>query len=119
MLHGLVAEDITEPVEGVGSRWVSPIVIVPKANGEVRMCTDMRQANKAIVRERYPIPTVQEMLAEMNGAKVFSKLDLKQGFFQYELEPGSRDVTTFVTHMGLFRMKRLSVGVTSATECFQ
>ena len=51
---------------------MSPIVIVPKSNGEVRMCIDVRQANKAIVRERYPIPTVQEMLVEMNGAKVFS-----------------------------------------------
>ena len=47
-----MAEDIIEPVEGVGSRWVSPIVIVPKSYGEVRMCIDMRQANKAIVRER-------------------------------------------------------------------
>ena len=56
-----------------------PIVIVPKANGEVRMCIDMRQANKAIVCERYPISTVQEILAEMNGS---SKLDLKQGFFE-------------------------------------
>ena len=119
LLERLVAEDIIEPVEGVGSRWVSPIVIVPKSNGEVRMCIDMRQANKAIVRECYPIPTVQEMLVEMNGAKVFSKLDLRQGFFQCELETGSRDVTTFVTHMGLFRMKRLSMGVTSAPECFQ
>ena len=83
------------------------------------MCIDMRQANKAIVRERYPIPSVQEMLVEVNGAKVFSKLDLRQGFFQCELEPVSRDVTTFVTHMGLFRTKRLSMGVTSAPECFQ
>ena len=87
LLERLIAEDIIEPVEGVGSRWVSPIVIVPKANGEVRMCIDMRQANKAIVRERYPITTVQEMLAEMNGAKVFSKLDLGQGFFSVRVGP--------------------------------
>ena len=65
-----------DPVEGVGSRCVSPIVIVPKSNG-----IDMRQANKAIVRERYHIPTVPKMLVEMNGAKVFSMLDLRQGFF--------------------------------------
>jgi len=101
LLGRLVAEDIIEPVEGAGSKWVSPIVNVPLSNGEVRMCIDMRQANKA-VRARYPIPTVQEMLVEMNGAKVFSKLDLRRGFFHCELEPGSRDVTTFVTHMGLF-----------------
>ena len=120
MLEHLVAEDGIEPVDGVGSRWVSPIVIAPKSNGEVRMCIGMGQANKAIVGERYPILTVDEMWVEMNGAKVFSKLDLRQGFFQCELEPGSRDVTAFVTHMGLFRMKRLRMGVvTSAPECFQ
>ena len=79
LLEHLVAEDIIEPVEGVGSRWVSPIVIVPKCNSEVRMCIDMRQANKAIIRERYPIPTVQEMLVEMNGAKVFLSVSWRQG----------------------------------------
>lgn len=92
-----------------------------KPSGEVRICIDMCQANKAIIRERYPIPTVQEMLAEINGARsrVFSKLDLKQGFFQCELDPDSRDITTFVSHLGLYRMKRLSMGVSSAPECFQ
>ena len=80
LLQRLVAEDIIEPVEGVGSRWVSPIVIVPKANGEVRMCINMRQ----------------EMLAEMNVAKVFSKLDLKKRFFQCELKLGSRNTHGFV-----------------------
>ena len=48
LLECLVAEDIIEPVEGDGSMWVSPIVIVPKSNGEFRMCIDMRQTNKAI-----------------------------------------------------------------------
>ena len=82
LLERSVADDIIEPVEGDGSMWVSPIVIVPKSNGEFRMCIDMRQANKAIVLEGYPIPTVQVMLVEKNGDKVFSKLDLRQGFFQ-------------------------------------
>ena len=82
MLERSVAENIIEHVEGDGSTWVSPIVIVPKSNGEFRMCIDRRQTNKAIVLERYTIPTVQEMLVEMNGAKVFSKLDLRQGCFQ-------------------------------------
>lgn len=59
------------------------------------------------------------MLVELNGAQVFSKLDLKQGFFQCELEPGSRDITTFVSHVGLFKMKRLDMGVSAAPEVFQ
>ena len=118
-LTQLVDEDIIEPVQGVASTWVSPLVVVPKEGDEVRLCVDMRRANTAIVRERYPVPTVQEMLVELNGAQVFSKLDLKQGFFQLELEPGSRDITTFVSHVGLFRMKRLGMGVSAAPEVFQ
>ena len=118
-LSKLVDEDIIEPVHGVASTWVSPLVIVPKAGDDVRLCVDMRRANTAIVREGYPVPTVQEMLVELNGAQVFSKLDLKQGFFQCELEPGSRDITTFVSHVGLFRMKRLGMGVSAAPEVFQ
>ena len=66
---------ITEPVEDQAP-WVNPVVIVPKNNAEIRLCVDMRQANQAIMRRRYPIPTVDEVLHTMNGSKVFSKLDL-------------------------------------------
>ncbi|XP_048586200.1 uncharacterized protein K02A2.6-like [Nematostella vectensis] len=119
LLERLEAEDIIESVEGVGSRWVSPIVVVPKSDGDLRMCIDFRKVNEAIIRERYPIPTMQEMLAALNGSKVFSKLDLKQGFFQLELDKESREITTFVTHVGLFRMKRLGMGISCAPELFQ
>ena len=68
--------DIIEKVEGATS-WVSPIVVVPKSSGDIRMCVDMRIANTAIERERHPIPTVDEVLTELNGATVFSKIDLK------------------------------------------
>ena len=118
-LSKLIDEDIIESVQGVASTWVSPLVVVPKEGDDVRLCVDMRRANTAIVRERYPVPTIQEMLAELNGAQVFSKLDLRQGFFQCELEPSSREITTFVTHVGLFRMKRLGMGVSAAPEVFQ
>ena len=67
--------DIIEPVNGP-TPWVSPLVIVPKLNGEVRICVDMRRVNTAVIRERYPIPTVEEILQDLTGARVFSKLDL-------------------------------------------
>ena len=67
---------IIEPVEGPAP-WVNPVVIVLKNNGEIRLSIDMRQANQAIMRRRYPIPTVDEVLHTLNGSKVFSKLDLK------------------------------------------
>ncbi|PFX25919.1 Retrovirus-related Pol polyprotein from transposon opus [Stylophora pistillata] len=65
--------DITEKVNSP-SQWYSPVVVVPKPNGEVRLCVDMRQANCAVERGRYPIP---EVLQDMNNSKVFSKLDLR------------------------------------------
>ena len=110
--------DIIERVDGP-TPWVSPLVAVPKPNGEVRVCVDMRQANQAILRERHPIPTVEETLQELHGAAVFSKLDLKWGYHQIELDPDSRGITTFTTHQGLWRYKRLMFGISSAPEAYQ
>ena len=73
--------DIIEDVEGP-TPWVSPLVAVPKSNGDVRVCVDMRRANAAVIRERHPIPTLEETLQALNGAVVFSKLDLRWGYHQ-------------------------------------
>lgn len=110
--------DIIEAVNGP-TPWVNPVVIVPKANSEIRLCLDMRQANHAIVRERYPIPNVDEILQSMNGSKVFSKLDIKWGYHQLELTPASCEITTFAIHNGVYRYKRLIFGVSSASEQYQ
>ena len=75
-LEELVECDITEPVEGP-TPWVSPVLVVPKPSGDIRLCVDMRKANEAIVRERHPIPTVDDIFYQLNESKVFSKLDLK------------------------------------------
>ena len=118
-LDDLLAKDIIEEVPNSPTEWVSPLVVVPKSDGDVQVCIDMRRANEAIVQERHPIPTIEEILYDLNGATVFSKLDLKSGFHQIELEEQSRDVTTFVTHRGLYRYKRLIFGITSAPEKYQ
>ena len=110
--------DIIESVDGP-TPWVSPLVCVPKKNGEIRVCVDMRRANEAVIRERHPIPTVDEILQDMNGASVFSKLDLRWGYHQIELAPKSREITTFITHKGLFRYKRLLFGASCAPESYQ
>ena len=91
--------------------WVSPVVVVPKQNDEIRLCVDMRRANEAIIRERYQIPTVDKVLHNLNQSTVFSKLDLKWGYHQLELHPDSRSITTFTTHCGLYRYKRLMFGI--------
>jgi hypothetical protein len=110
--------DIIEPTEGP-TPWVSPLVVIPKKNGEVRVCVDMRRANEAVLRSRHPIPTVDDIIQNFNGAVVFSKLDLKWGYHQVELHPSSRSITTFQTHKGLFRYKRLMFGISSAPEIYQ
>ena len=110
--------DIIEPVEGQ-TPWVSPVVVVPKQNDEICLCVDMRRANEAIVRERYPIPTVDKVLQSLNQSTVFSKLDLKWGYHQLELRPDSRSITTFSTHCGLYWYKRLMFGISSAPEVYQ
>jgi hypothetical protein len=66
----------------------------------------MRQANDAIKRVRHLIPTVEDISLELNGAQWFSKLDLSQAYHQLELDEASRYITTFSTHIGLFRYKR-------------
>ena len=110
--------DIIEPVKGP-TPWVNPVVVVPKAKDDIRLCVDMRRANEAIERTRHPIPTTDEVLQGMNGSTVFSKLDLKWGYHQLELEESSRDITVFATSAGLYRYKRLSFGINSASEQYQ
>ena len=79
----------------------------------------MRQANQAIIRKHHVIPKSDDILAELHGAQIFSKSNLCQEYHQIELHPESRDITTFVTHEGLFRYKRLIFGINSAFEIFQ
>ena len=99
--------------------WVSPIVIAPKKDStDIRMCVDMVEPNRAIKRIRHVIPTVDELRHDVNGAKVFSKLDLNHGFHQLELDEDSRDITTFSAYVGLFRYCRLNFGSNSAPEIF-
>ena len=117
-LDELLQEDIIEQVEGP-TPWINPVVVVPKPNGDVRLCVDLRCANKAIIHERHPIPTIDEVLGDMQEARVFSRLDLKWGYHQIELREESCSITTFVRYKGLFRYKRLMFGITSAPEKYQ
>ncbi|KAK7919301.1 hypothetical protein WMY93_010585 [Mugilogobius chulae] len=79
----------------------------------------IEEANTAIERERHITPTIDDVIHELNGSTVFSKLDLRAGYHQLELHPDSRYITTFTTHLGLRRYKRLSFGISSAVEVFQ
>ena len=118
-LGELFREDIIEQVEGGPMPWVNPVGVVPQPNGDVRLCVGMRCPTKPIIRERHSIPTIDEVLEDMQQVSVFSKLDLKWGYHQIELSEESRSITKFVTHKVLFRYKRLMFGITSALEKYQ
>ena len=117
-LKKLEQQGIIEKVEGP-TPWVSPLVVIPKKNGDVRLCVDMRLPNQAIHRERHPSPTVDDLVDALNGATTFSKLDLRSGYHQLSLAPASRYITKFATHEGLRRYTRLNFGTNSAGEIFQ
>ena len=80
-IQKLKREDIIEKIpEDTPTDWVSPVVIVPRQDNNIRLCGDIRAANTAIKRTRHPIPTVEAVSLELNGASIFSKLDLLQAY---------------------------------------
>ena len=116
-LKQLENDDIIELVEGP-TPWVSSIVAVtkPKKPNEIRICVDIRSLNKAIMRERYIIPTINDVVSDLNSCKVFSKNELNQGYHLILLHPNSRPLSTLSTHVGLFQYKRFNFGLSCAAE---
>ena len=111
----LEAADIIEKVSGP-TKWVSRTVTPPKSKklDEFRLCVDIREANKAILRTRHVTPTLDELITAFNGATVFSKIDLWSGYHQLVLHPSCRHITTSSTNVDLYRYKRLSFGINAA-----
>ena len=110
--------DIIEKVDGPID-WASPVVMAPKKNGDIRICVDMRKANEAIKHELHITPTIDDIISKLNGAQVFSKLDINNGFHQLVLSKDSRNITVFSAHAGLRRYKRLNYGISESPEIFQ
>jgi hypothetical protein len=95
------------------------MVVVPKPNGDVRICVDLTKLNQSVCRERHPLPAVEQTLAQLAGAQVFTKLDANSGFWQIPLSVDSSLLTTFLTPFGRYCFHRLPFGITSAPEHFQ
>ena len=109
-----VIEAISEPTD-----WCSPIVPVLKKDGSIRLTTDFKHLNKAVKRERYMLPSLEDITHKLAGATIFSKIDVTSAFFQLPLDPESGKKTTFITPFGRYFYKRLPQGITSAPEIFQ
>ena len=109
-----VISEVDEPTE-----WCAGMVVVPKKNGEVRICVDLKPLNEAVLREVHPLPDVDGNLAQLSGASVFIKLDANSGFWQIPLAESSKLLTTFIMPFGRFCFNKLPFGISSAPEHFQ
>lgn len=117
-LRELEKQDIIERVTEA-SEWVSPMLVKRKSINEVRIIVDLREANRAVIREVHPLPTLEQMTRKIGGNTIFTKLDIKQAFHQVELKEECRYITTFISPIGLMRYKRLMFGLSAAPELFQ
>jgi hypothetical protein len=117
-LGDLNNQGIIVPVQ-VPTPWISSMVVVPKKNGTLRICLDPQDLNKAIQREHYPLPTIEDIATRLHGAKVFTVLDVSKGFWHIELDEPSSLLTTFNTPFGRYRWKQMPFGISVAPEVFQ
>lgn len=122
--RSVVSEIINEWIDkGIArpsqSEYASPIVVVKKKNGEPRLCVDYRRLNRKIVRDRYPLPLVEDQLDKLAKAKVFCTLDLKDGFFHVPVDEPSIRYTSFVTPDGQFEFLMVPFGLSNSPAVFQ
>ncbi|MDN6236985.1 MAG: hypothetical protein L0J24_09865, partial [Corynebacterium flavescens] len=99
--------------------WQSRLLLIPKPDGTYRVTVDYRTLNKVTVKDHYPLTRVDDTFAMLNGAKYFSTIDLKDGFWQIRLHPDSRHKTAFVTRQGVYQWKVMPMGISSAPSAFQ
>ncbi|CAM4659779.1 unnamed protein product [Lepidochelys kempii] len=97
-----------------GSAWASPVVLVPKPDGEIRFCMDYHKLNAVTRPDNYPMPCTDELLEKLGWAQFISTLDLTKGFWQVQLDESAKERSAFTTHVGLYEFNVLSFGLQNA-----
>ena len=111
----LLREGIIEPSD---SPWAAPIVMVPKADGSLRMCTDFRKLNSVTVPESFPMPRMESLLDKLGGARYLTKLDMTKGYYNIPIVAEHVPFTGFVTPHGHYQWKYMAFGLRGAPSTF-
>ncbi|GKF19013.1 putative reverse transcriptase domain-containing protein [Tanacetum coccineum] len=128
-LHGLppVCQELSNQVQELSDRgfiqpstspWGAPVLFVKKKDGSFRMCIDYRELNKLTIKNRYPLPRIDDLFNQLQGSSVYSKIDLRSGYHQLRVMDEDIPKTAFRTRYGHYEFQVMPFGLTNATAVF-